>query len=100
MEGRLLDLDDLAAGGRELAQLVVHRLGHVPDQLLLVVEVVLGGMAVQEEGQHLSRAGAELHRPAGAGAACCAMRQIFAYSSGFFGSCSTLPTTRGQRQVL
>ena len=35
-----------------------------------------------------------------AAAACCAMRQILAYSSGFFGSCSTLPTTRGQRQVL
>ena len=35
-----------------------------------------------------------------AAAACCEIRQIFAYSSGFFGSCSTLSTTRGQRQVL
>ena len=33
-------------------------------------------------------------------AACCVMRQIFAYSSGVLGSCSTLPTTRGQRHVL
>ena len=35
-----------------------------------------------------------------AAAACCVMRQILAYSSGFFGSCSTLSTTRGQRHVL
>ena len=33
-------------------------------------------------------------------ALCCDIRQILAYSSGFFGSCSTLPTTRGQRHVL
>ena len=33
-------------------------------------------------------------------ALCCAIRQIFAYSSGFLGSCSTLSTTRGQRHVL
>src|SRR6185436_17438192 len=29
----------------------------------------------------------------------CAMRQSLAYSSGLRGSCSTLPTTRGQRHV-
>ncbi len=29
-----------------------------------------------------------------------AMRHSFAYSSGFLGLCSTLPTTRGQRQVV
>ena len=51
--------------GGELAQLAVHRLGHVPDQLLLVVEIVVGRVAVQEERQHLRRAGAELHRLAG-----------------------------------
>jgi hypothetical protein len=30
----------------------------------------------------------------------CAIRHNFAYSSGFFGLCSTLPTTRGQRHVV
>ena len=29
-----------------------------------------------------------------------AIRHSFAYSSGFFGLCSTLPTTRGHRQVV
>ena len=29
-----------------------------------------------------------------------AIRHSFAYSSGFFGLCSTLPTTRGQRHVV
>ena len=60
MDRRLLDLDHLGPGGRELAQLEVHRGGHVPDQLLLVVEVVLGRVAVEEDREHLRRAGPEL----------------------------------------
>ena len=68
VDRRLLDLDHLRPGGRELAQLEVHRAGHVPDQLLLVVEVVLGGVAVEEDRQHLRRAGPELDGLAGGGA--------------------------------
>src|SRR5262249_61122812 len=62
VECRLLDLDHLAACRRELAQLEVHRLRHVPRQLLLVVQVVVAGVAVEEEGEYLRRAGPELDR--------------------------------------
>ena len=62
MDRRLLDLDHLGAGRGELAKLEVHRAGHVPDQLLLVLEVVLGGVAVEEDREHLRRAGPELDR--------------------------------------
>ena len=60
VDRRLLDLDHLRPGGRELAQLGVHRGRHVPDELLLVVEVVLGRVAVEEDREHLRRAGPEL----------------------------------------
>ena len=55
----------LAPGGRELAQLGVHRRGHVPDELLLVLEVVLGRVAVEEDREHLRRARPELDGLAG-----------------------------------
>ena len=41
--------------------------GHVPDELLLIVQVVLGRVAVEEERQHLGRAGAEFDRLARGG---------------------------------
>ena len=66
MDRRLLDLDHLGPGGRQLAKLDVHRAGHVPDQLLLVLEAVLGRMAVEEDREHLRRAGPELDGLAGA----------------------------------
>ena len=58
-----------APGGRELAQLGVHGRRHVPDELLLVVEVVLGRVAVEEDRQHLRGAGPELDRLARRGPA-------------------------------
>ena len=53
VDRRLLDLDDLRAGGRELSELGVHRSRHVPDELLLVVAVVQGGVAVEEDREDL-----------------------------------------------
>jgi hypothetical protein len=61
MERRLLDLNHLASRRGQLPQLRIHGLGHVPRQLLLVIQVVGVGVAVEEEGEHLSGAGAELH---------------------------------------
>ncbi len=68
VQGRLLDLDHLAPRRRKLPQLEVHGLGHVPRQLLLVVEVVVVVVAVEEEREHLGRARAELDLLARSGA--------------------------------
>ena len=58
---RLLDLDDLAARSRHLAELDVEDVGHVHDQL------ALGSVVLVHEHLHqgLGADGAELHRPVG-----------------------------------
>ena len=60
VQRRLFDLDAAAAGVAEREQLLVHRHGHVPDHLAVVL--VLVGVDVEEQAHDLGAAGAEAHR--------------------------------------
>ena len=60
VQRRLLDLDAAAAGVAKREELRVHRDGHVPDDLAVVL--VLVGVDVEEEAHDLRAAGAEADR--------------------------------------
>ena len=61
MHQRLLDLDHLAAGVGQPAELPVHRRRHVPHEIALV-RCVLVGAQLQHAGEQLGRDGAEFDR--------------------------------------
>src|SRR5581483_4143281 len=57
MEGRLLDLDALATGVAQGEQFLVHRHGHVPDDLAVVL--VFAGVDVEKQAHYLRTTRAE-----------------------------------------
>jgi hypothetical protein len=99
VDGRLLDLDDLAPAAASWRSSVFMAVAMSQMSCFLssrsYCEVWLSRKIARTCDEHVPNF---TGLPDAARA--WAIRHSFAYSSGFFGSCSTLPTTRGQRQVV